>query len=151
MGDSGQESRTRTFGEFPPQRLGLIYVLVVLALEALGSFVPAAAIGAGVVELVALATLVFIVAFLRDDDAIEAGVLLALITGVASLASTAIIASVRERSLGPLIMTLPGAFLGIAIRAVIWGSAGAAVVWGLRRLRGDQRPVTRAVRRRRFG
>lgn len=142
----------QVLGSLPPQRLGLAYTLVALTLDAIATFAPALAVAAGIVALALLVALVVIVAFLRDDDALEAGLLIALITSIATLASRAIIPSVQARSLAPLIMTLPGAFLGVAIRAVVWGAVGAALVWLLRRLRGDRptkRPV-RDLRRRRF-
>lgn len=152
MEDGKRFAYGKALGSLPPQRLGLAYAVIALTLDAVATFIPSLAIPAGILALALIAALVFIVAFLRDDDTIEAGVLIALITSIATLASQALIASVQARSLAPLVMTLPGAFLGIAIRAVVWGAIGAGLVWLLRRMRGDRstpRPPS-DLRRRRF-
>jgi hypothetical protein len=128
-------------GTLPPQQLGLWFVGLNLALDGAATAAPSLAVAFGLVELGLLVLLVLVVAYLRDDEPVEAGVLIALITGVSLLTSTTVLGAVQARSLAPIVMTLPGAFLGLTVRAVIGGVVGGALVWVLRRLRRGSSPL----------
>ena len=133
----GSESRTlwTRLGALEPKRLGLAYVLPTVAIDTIATFFPSAALALGIAELALLIGLIAVVAFLRDDEPLDAGVLIALITGVAGLATAVLVGTLKSRSLAPLVMMLPSAFGAMVIRGLIWGVVGMAVVWLLRRVR----------------
>ncbi len=113
-------------------RLGLLYVIPLAATDLLSIFVPSLLLWIGVLQLGFLVALLVVVARRRDDDLLEAGVFVGLVTGIENLFIQAVVAVVNAGTIWAGVLTLPGAFLGLLLRIVIVGALAAGVIWVLR-------------------
>ena len=113
-------------------RLGLLYVIPLAATDLLSIFVPSLLLWIGVLQLGFLVALLVAVARRRDDDLLEAGVFVGLVTGIENLFIQAVVAVVNAGTIWAGVLTLPGAFLGLLLRLVIVGALAAGVIWVLR-------------------
>jgi hypothetical protein len=91
---------------------------------------------------VAFSVIFTVVALYRDDDLLAAAVLLAVMTAVGALASRALVTILLTRSLGPALLLVGVAQIGIFVRVAVSIPVLAGMVWLARRLRRFLAPET---------
>ena len=133
---------TRQFewlGKLPPQRLGVAYTAAACigaAFQVFGKTSKAP----GLIELgtillgIAVLALYIVVAFYRQDDALAAGVLLALTVIIGSLAATILVGIVINRSLTAGIALLTFSPIALLFQGIFLIPLSAAIVWIARRV-----------------
>lgn len=129
---ASQRDSASTADRLSSLRLGLLYVIPLAATDLLSIFVPSLLFWIGVLQLGLLVALLVVVARRRDDDLLEAGLFVGLVTGVENLFIQAVVASVNADTIWAGVLTLPGAFLGLLLRTVIVGAIAAGAIWVLR-------------------
>ncbi len=141
-------SRLRRLAHLSEVKLGLFYTIGVLPATLLGEFAtvqpgfewltaPAAAVG-----LCALSALIAVLTFYRDDDALLAGAILSVITGVGSVMAWALAVVATTRSLGAVIVAAAGGALIFPLHLILMALLFAGLVWILRKFRRWLAPDT---------
>ena len=96
----------------------------------------------GIVAAIATSVLFTVVIWYRDDDLLEASVLLAVITGIGYLAGVGLASFIATGSPGTLIMLGAGMFFTLVVRVLIVAPVIASIVWVGRKLRRYFAPAT---------
>ena len=90
----------------------------------------------------ALSALIAVLTFYRDDDALLAGAILSVITGVGSVMAWALAVVATTRSLGAVIVAAAGGALIFPLHLILMALLFAGLVWILRKFRRWLAPDT---------
>lgn len=129
--DTGGEGSPEP-SRWSPLRLGGLYLGAMFATNVVGWFVPVLLVYFGVVQLVCVLALGIIVARYRDDDALEAGVLVAVITGVQMLVMTLLAQVIETGTIWAAVAGIPVVFIQLTLRSATVGLVCAVLVRAVR-------------------
>jgi hypothetical protein len=120
--------------------LGAAYVGAVLIAVVVVALVPALVPVARVLDGLLFAALFVVATWFRDEDALAAGVFLALATGVAQLVIRVVTEVMTSGGVGGVVLMLPAVALTLVVRAAVAGAVCAALVWVARTITTAVRP-----------
>jgi tetrahydromethanopterin S-methyltransferase subunit D len=97
---------------------------------------------AALLALIAVSALMSVIAFYRDDDALLAGALLAVITGFGTGVALVFTAAIVTGSLGAALVLVAGGSFVLVMRVILLAPLLAGAVWVARRFRRYLAPDT---------
>lgn len=112
--------------------IGSGYVGAEVGLRLLDLVVPATRWVTGAMSLLLLLGLTVVIAFWREDDLLEAGVLFALLMGLAALLTGVLREVWLHPSVWTVVTAIPPVGFALLFRTVVGGIAASAVIWVLR-------------------
>lgn len=115
--------------------VGGVYVGAELAFRAIDLVFPSAQLATGVLSILLLVALTVVIAHWRDDDLLEAGVLFALLMGLAALLTRVLHEFWLTPSIWTLVTAVPLVGFALLLRTVVGGIVAGVVIWLLRRVR----------------